>query len=105
MNAVIKAELTERDHDQELIWEALLIASGQSRMLATKDHLRALLGERSNLIAVLAQTKDGLVDACAALYGHDKSLAIAHIRDAQEQLQEAGFLELRDRDWVGKVTR
>lgn len=88
---------------KELIYEAMQIVAGESMMRATNDHLKALLEERTNIIASLYQTKDGLINACDALYGQDKKMAIAFLKDAQAQLQESGFLEIRDPDWVNKV--
>jgi len=104
MNAVLKqSEPLPDDQMKELIYEAMRIVSGDTMKLATKWHLKALLEERTNLVAALAQAKDGLVNAADALSGGDKDMAIAHFRDVHAQLLESSFLEKRESDWVRKV--
>lgn len=111
MNAQIQVTLSDRERAEplpdnqmkDLIYEAMKIVAGDTMKLPTKAHLKALLEERSNHVAALAQAKDGLVNAADALYGNDKEMAIAHMRDVHAQLQESEFLEKREAKWVRKV--
>jgi hypothetical protein len=93
----------ERASDKELIFEAMQIASGETMKRATNEHLRALLGERSNLIAQMWIAHDGLVDAAESLNGHAQSMTRAILHDTRKQLDESGFLEKLDPKWVQKV--
>lgn len=105
MNALLKPKEAMLPDDQmkELIFEAMQIIAGDTMKLATNAHLKALLEERTNLVAALACAKDGLVDAIDALYGQDKKMALAYLKDMQAQLLDAEFLERREKDWVRKV--
>ena len=99
----MNAQLQQIDPtDKELIFEAMQILSGESKKLATKDHIRALLGERTNIIAVLGVAHDGLVDASEALYGNQQSMAKAILADTKAALLESDFL---GKDWVERVLR
>lgn len=85
--------------DQQLIFEAMQIVVGESIMLPSKDHLRALLEERTNLIENLARHSDALVDA-AVLPQQDVSLLALEARD---DLHVAEWLEREDAKWAEKV--
>lgn len=88
--------------DKELIFEAMTIVSGSSMMLPTKDHLRALLGERTNHVAALCVACDGLDDATESLTGYAQSMTRAILADTKAALQESDFL---GKDWVERVLR
>lgn len=106
MNAQLKPIATDQMNDdrmKELIFESMQIISGETIKLATNAHLKALLEERTNLVAIMAQTKDGLVSAIECLYGHEKEMALAHLRDLQSVIQDSDFLENLDKRWVEKV--
>jgi hypothetical protein len=108
MSAIPLPSLSERemlpdDQMKDLIYESMRIVAGDTMKLATNLHLKALLEERSNLVAALAQAKDGLANAADALSGNDKDMAIAHFRDVHAQLRETDFLEKREAHWVRKV--
>lgn len=93
-----------KDAEQNrLIYEAMLIVSGETMKKATEKHLQALLEERTDLIAALGTACDGLADAKACLYGKEKQWAEAAHEDSLDQFNKAQFLKKLDPNWASKV--
>lgn len=103
MNAQIKIKAPEPladDQMKHLIWESILILTGQTMKQPTVAHLQALLEERTNTIGALFEARDGLVNAVDALYGRDLTMAKAHLADVENQLKQCDFLS---DNWVNGV--
>jgi hypothetical protein len=103
MNASLKPLSPSERDDKDLIFEAMQIVSGETMKQATNAHLKALLGERSNLIAALWVAHDGLVNASESLTGHAQTMTRAILHDTRKQLDESGFLEKMEPKWVEKI--
>jgi hypothetical protein len=89
---------------KELIHEAVQIVSGESMKLATKDHLRALLEERTNLVAGLSIAVDALDDVTSCYeWSPRHQMGMAGKEEVEIVRKEAEFLKRLDPNWELKV--
>ena len=95
------------DKDQELMLQAFRIVSGESMLLPSIDMLRALLRERTDLVAALQLAKEGLEDAVhlqdTEIMSNFMFLAIYY--DTIASLHKTRWLNREDDEWEKKVLK
>lgn len=81
--------------EKNLIYEAMQIAAGQSLKLATKEHLIALLSERTDMMSALQLAYEGLQDAA----GMDEEWRIAAMETTGDNVNDFNWLDTDHPEW------